>query len=242
MLKEGEKLTVQFDNLVESLQGAIAYIPVVLQLTFVTFIWSFFIGFLIAIIRNYKVPILSKVLGAFVTIYMGLPLMVALVVYQLLFLTYYENIAQFFHLSQTISGGSQLIVAYIALISAGACSYSETIRGALLSVDRVQYEAAYAIGLTKSQAFFRIILPQAIPTIIPGLINNLVGTIKGTNLVSAIGIMEIMGGAIYPCSKTYSYLEGYIAAALVYWLISFVIETIAKRVEVASNRFRRKLA
>jgi len=240
-LKEGEKLTFQFDNLAASLQGAVAYIPVTLKLTLVTFVWSILIGFLIAVIRNYKVPVLSKFLGVFITVYMGLPLMVALVIYHLLFLTYYENIALFFHISKSVNEINPLIVGYIALISTSVCSYSETIRGALMSVDHTQYEAGYSIGLTKRQTFFRIILPQSVPTIVPGLINNLVGTIKGTNLVSAIGIIEVMGGALYPCSRTYSYLEGYVAAALVYWLISFVLETIARRVEVVSNRFRRQL-
>lgn len=231
-----------FDNLAESLQGAIKYIPITLKLTLVTFVWSILIGFVIAIIRNYKVPVLSKFLDIFITVYMGMPLMVVLVVFHLLFITYYENIALFFHISKSINEINPLIVGYIALISTNVCSYSETIRGALISVDRTQYEAGYSIGLTKRQTFFRIILPQSVPTIIPGLINNLVGTIKGTNLVSAIGIIEVMGGALYPCSRTYSYLEGYVAAALVYWLISFVLETIARKIEVASNRFRRQLA
>lgn len=234
-------MTFQTDHFIESLKGAVTYAPVTLKLTLVTFLFSLLIGFVIAVIRNYKVPVLSRLLGVFITVYMGVPLMVALVIYHLVFVTYYKDIAAFFHISKSIGEINPLLLGYITLISCGICSYSETVRGALMSVDRTQYEAGYSIGLTKTQTFFRIILPQAVPSIIPGLINNLVGTIKGTNLVSAIGIIEVMGGAIAPCSRTYSYLEGYVAAALVYWLISFVLEMIARRVEATSNQFRRQL-
>lgn len=229
------------ENFFDSLQGAVAYLPVTFKLTIYTFVISLFIGGTIAIIRNYKVPIISQFLAWFVTIYNGLPLMVALVIYNLLFMTNYDNVARFFHISKTISEINPVIVGYFSLILSSSCSYSETIRGALQSIEQVQYEAGYAIGLNKLQTLYRIILPQLVPVAIPGLINNLVGTIKGTNLVSAIGILEIMGGALTPCALSYSYLEGYLAAALVYWLFSFVLETLAKQIEVRSTKFRRQI-
>lgn len=240
-MKEGDNVSISGKSFLDSLQGAIEYLPVTFQLTFYTFIFSLFIGTIIATIRNYKVPFLSQFFGWFVTIYNGLPLMVALVIYNLLFMTSYDSVARFFHISKSISEINPIIVGYFSLILSSSCNYSETIRGAFQSIEQVQYEAGYAIGLNKFQTLYRIILPQLVPVAIPGLINNLVGTIKGTNLVSAIGILEIMGGALTPCALSYSYLEGYLAAALVYWIFSFVLETLAKQVEVHSGKFRRQV-
>lgn len=235
-------MAVSSKNFFESLHGAVIYLPITFQLTIYTFLLGMLIGGLIALVRNYKVPVISQICTMFVTVYNGLPLMVALMIYNLLFMTEYKSFADFFHISKTIDQINPIIVGYFALILAAICSCSETFRGALKSIDQVQYEAGYAIGLNKFQTLHRIILPQVIPVAIPGLINNLVGTIKGTNLVSAIGILEIMGGALEPCAKTYSYLEGYLAAAIVYWIMSLILETLAKQMEYHSTKHRRQIA
>lgn len=235
-------MSISSKNFFESLHGAVTYLPVTLKLTIYTFLLGILIGGVIALARNYKVPVISKVLAVFVTVYNGLPLMVALMIYNLLFMTGYQSVADFFHISKTIDQVNPIIVGYFGLTLFTSCSCSETLRGALKSIDQVQYEAGYAIGLNKFQTLYRIILPQVIPVAIPGLINNLVGTIKGTNLVAAIGILEIMGGALESCLESYSYLEGYLAAAVVYWIFSFVLETLAKQVERYSTKHRRQIA
>lgn len=235
-------MAFDLENFLKSLQEAINYLPVTIKLTVVTFVFSLIIGSLIAIIRNYNIPLLSEFFAFFVTVYNGLPLMVALVIYNLLYMNYYSRIASFFHISKSISDISPIYVGYFALIMSSSCIYSETIRGALKSIDKLQYEAGYSIGLNKFQTLRRIIIPQLIPVALPGLTNNLVGTIKESNLVSAIGILEVMGGAITPCAISYSYLEGYLAAAVVYWGFSATLEFLIKRGEHYGTRYRRSLA
>ena len=110
-----------------------------------------------------------------------------------------------------------------------------------MSIDTLQFEAGHAIGLSRMQTLRRIIIPQVIPVAIPGLINNMVGIIKGTSLVMAIGVMEVMNASIIPCSRTYSFLEGYVAAALIYWGFTLVIETAAKALEKKMKKFRREV-
>ena len=190
-------MAFDLENFLKSLQEAINYLPVTIKLTVVTFVFSLIIGSVIAIIRNYNIPLLSEFFAFFVTVYNGLPLMVALVIYNLLYMNYYSRIAYFFHISKAISDISPIYVGYFALIMSSSCIYSETIRGALKSIDKLQYEAGYSIGLNKFQTLRRIIIPQLIPVALPGLTNNLVGTIKGSNLVSAIGILDV-------ASKKYS--------------------------------------
>lgn len=226
----------------EALMMAIQYAPVTVKLTLLTFVSSLIIGTVVATIRVYRIPVLSQLSAIFVTIYMGLPLMVALVLYNLIFMTCYADVAAFLHLKKAIADIDPIVVGYFAMILSTSCSVSETVRGAFRGIENVQFEAGYSIGLTKIQTLRRIILPQMVPIMIPGLINLLIGTVKASNLVSAIGVTEVMVGALIPCGRTYSYLEGYLAAALVYWVIGFVIEQAAHILEKRSSKFRRRPA
>lgn len=167
--------------------------------------------------------------------------MVALMLYNIIFMLYYNDIAALLHLKKSISEIDPIVVAFMALILNTSCNISESVRGALRGIDKTQYEAGYAIGLTEFQTFVRIIFPQTVPIIIPGLNNTLIGSLKASNLVSAIGVTELMVAALIPCQETYSYLEGYLAAALAYWVIGIFIEVVSHFVEKNSGNFRKKM-
>lgn len=226
----------------ESFQSAISYAPVTIKLTLITFVVSFFLGAVIATIRNYRIPFLSQFFALFVTMYLGLPTMVALLLYNLLFMTFYGNFATFFHIPVPISEVNPIIIGYFTLIMGTTCSISESIRGAFRGIDKVQYEAGYSIGLGRFKTLTRIVFPQMIPILLPGMQNSLIGLLKASNLVSAISVIEVMAGALLPSLLYYSYLEGYVAAALVYWLIGIAIEIVAHYGEKYSGKYLKKTA
>ena len=231
----------EWNNFIFSIDSAMKYMNVTIKLTFITFVFSFIFALMIGTIRYYKIPVISQILLVFVTIYLGLPLMVSLVIYNLLFLTSYQSFATYLHIEIPITEIDPIYIAYFAMIMAYSCMMSETVRGAFAGIDKVQYEAGYSVGLTKFQTFREIIFPQMIPIMIPSLINFLIGTLKGSNLVSAIGVTELMVAALMPCQKTYSYLEGYVAAALLYWLVGILIELSCACIEKKSGRHRKKV-
>jgi L-cystine transport system permease protein len=101
---------------------------------------------------------------------------------------------------------------------------SELLRGGLISVPAGQYEAGYASGLSKWQTMRRIILPQMMPEVLPGMTNLLIGLLKAGALSYALGVTDIMNAAVRAASNAYDLLEGYIAAALIYWALSILIE------------------
>ena len=70
----------------ESLVSALAYAPVTIKLTAITFVVSLVLGTIIATIRYYKVPVLSQIFAVFVTVYLGLPTMVAILLYNIIFM------------------------------------------------------------------------------------------------------------------------------------------------------------
>lgn len=225
----------------DCLISGISYVPNSLKLVIVPLVIGFLIGTVIALIRIYRVPFWGKALGIFVAVYQGVPIVVALMIYNLLFTLKFNDVAHFLHLRATIANVDNIWVGIFALTLMDITNMTESIRGALLSVDKGQYEAGYSVGLTRVQALKRIILPQMIPVAIPLLTNNIVGAIKGSSVVMAIGITEILAGSVIPSSKTYSFFEGYVAAAVIYWIFTIAIEKIAKVVEKKGNRYRRKL-
>lgn len=235
-------MSFSISSFLESLQSAISYAPVTIELTAVTFVVSLILGTAIATIRYYRVPVLSQFFSLFVTLYLGLPTMVALLLYNLLFMTFYTDVAAALHISVPISKVNPIIIGFFTLIIGTTCSVSESVRGAFRGIDKVQFEAGYSIGLSRFKTLTRIVFPQMVPIILPGMQNSLIGLLKASNLVSAISVIEIMAGALLPSLLYYSYLEGYVAAALVYWIIGIGIEVLGHFAEKYSGRYLKKTA
>ncbi len=229
------------DYFLECLKSGLLYTPNTLKLVFIPLIIGLLLGTIIALIRVYRILVLDKIFAIFITVYQGVPIVVALLVYNLLFMLEFNNVAKFFHLDMTVKDVDNIWVGIITLSLTAICSISEVIRGALLSIDKGQDEAGYSVGLTKVQTIRRIIIPQAIPVAIPMLINSIVGLIKASSVVMAIGITEIVTGSIIPCSRTYSFFEGYAAAALIYWGFTAVIECLAGRLRKHAGKFKRSI-
>jgi len=80
----------------------------------------------------------------------------------------------------------------IAFVINYACYFSEIYRGGIESISKGQYEAGYVLGLSKSQIFFRIILPQVIKRIIPSISNEVITLVKDTSLARIIAEVELI--------------------------------------------------
>lgn len=98
---------------------------------------------------------------------------------------------------------------------------SEILRAGINAVDKGQTEAARSLGMTSSQTMRYIILPQAIKNILPALANEFVTVIKESSILFAIGINELMNVAKTVGAATFSPMEGYIIAAVMYFVLCF---------------------
>lgn len=116
---------------------------------------------------------------------------------------------------------------------------SETIRAAILSVPKGQWEAGFTIGMTYMHSFRRIILPQAFRVAVPPLSNSFIDLFKSTSLASTITITELFRTAQQIANANYDFLPVYILAALIYWLFCFVFFIIQERIE---RRLERSVA
>ena len=112
---------------------------------------------------------------------------------------------------------------------------SETIRAAILSVPKGQWEAGFSIGMTYMQTFRRIIAPQAFRVAVPPLSNEFIGLFKNTSLAAAV--TELFRVAQETANRTYDFLPVYIEAALVYWCFCKVLFLIQARLEKRFDRY-----
>lgn len=225
----------------ESFIYGIRYLPNTFKLVFIPLSIGLIVGMIIAFLRVYKVAFLGKFLAIFVTVYQGVPIVVALMIYNLLFMLKFNDVAKMLHIKRTVAEVDNIWVGIVALTLLATCSISEALRGTLLSIDQGQNEAGYCVGLTKVQTIRRIIIPQMIPIAIPMLLNNVIGLIKASSVVMAIGIIEVVAGATIPSSRTYSFYEGYVAAALIYWIFAILIEYVADVLRKHTGKFRRNV-
>lgn len=109
---------------------------------------------------------------------------------------------------------------------------SEIVRGAIQSVDRGQMEAARSLGMSSTQAMFKIILPQAFVRMIPPLGNEFISLFKNSALVSLVTIHDLMHEGQKIISVSYRSLETYLVIAVIYWLLTTATSLILRHIEL----------
>ena len=112
-----------------------------------------------------------------------------------------------------------------------AAYLSEVYRAGLDSVPQGQWEACIALNLSVKRTYFKIIIPQAIPTVIPGFGNYLVGIFKDTPMLSVIGVTELFHAATSIGAETYRFLEPYTMVGLIFFALSLPAAMFIRRFE-----------
>lgn len=124
-----------------------------------------------------------------------------------------------------------LFVGIAALSIHYACYMCDTYRAGLAGVPKGQREAAAALGLSKTNSFFLVVLPQAIRPIIPMLGNYLIFLFKETPLLSAIAIIELLQTAKLIGSETFRYTEPFTLVGLIFLVMSLATSALVRRLE-----------
>lgn len=130
--------------------------------------------------------------------------------------------------------GIQVPALVAAVVTVGICAsayISEIWRGAINALPKGQAEAAVAIGMTGTDVWRRVILPQAVVMSLPALINELILLVKASSLVSVVGILEITRASQAQAATTFRPLEVYLAAAVVYLLINLCLSALGRYLE-----------
>ena len=133
---------------------------------------------------------------------------------------------------------TRMMWGLIAVALNSGAYLSEVIRSGIGAVPGGQMEAARCVGMNHWQAMRYVILPQAVRNILPALCNEFVTIIKETSVLSMVGISELMFQAQSVASTTYIFVEPYIIAAIMYFIIVF---TLSKLICVFERRMSRSV-
>ena len=108
---------------------------------------------------------------------------------------------------------------------------AEIIRGGILSVDKGQFEAAHAIGMTHFQTMVNVILPQAIRNILPSIGNEFVINIKDTSVLNVISVTELYFQTKSVSGNNFRYFESFFVACVLYFIMTFTVTRILRYIE-----------
>ncbi|RPA60896.1 ABC transporter permease subunit [Aerococcus agrisoli] len=217
-------MQIDVSAIVDAFTAAVPYIPVTLRLAFIPLFIGIVLGFIIALIRFYRVPVLANFLSGVITVGKGIPVVLTLMVAYLLFSDLFDKVATSLNLDIRFSNFNREYIGIFVLSITATISLSEIFRGALTSIPKDQWDAAASIGLTQFQTIRRVVFPQLLPIALPMICNQLIVLIKASSLVSLVSVVDVLNGALITATTSYTFLESYIAAAIIYWGLSIVIE------------------
>jgi putative amino-acid transport system permease protein len=215
-----------FNYMFELLPILFRYLGTTLEMALWGGIFALILALILANIRVFKVPVLDQFSQLYISFFRGTPLLVQL------FLLYY-GLPQIFPI---MVGVDAFTAAVIGLTLHFAAYQAESIRAAIIGIDRSQMEASLSIGMTTRQAMQRIILPQATRVALPSLMNYFIDMIKSTSLAFTLGVAEIMSRAQMEASSSFRFFEAFLAVALIYWLVVIVLTRIQIWAEKRLNK------
>ena len=204
----------------------LGYVPLTIGMALAAMAGALVLASLMAVERVVRVPVLDQLVQLFISFFRGTPLLVQL------FLFYY-GLPQILPVLAGINGVTAAIIGLTLHFSA---YMAESIRAAILGVDRSQWEAAQAVGMTQIQSMRRIILPQAARVAAPTLINYFIDMIKSTSLAFTLGVTEMMGATQKEAAGSFLYFEAFLVVAVLYWAIVEMLSLLQKRLELRLNK------
>lgn len=200
-----------------------------LLLAYVGIVAALPIGVVLALGRRSQMPVIRTFSICFIEMWRGVPLISVLFMASVMLPLFLPDGMNFDKLLRALIGITMFQSAYMA----------EVIRGGLQAIPSGQYEAASAMGLGYWKQMRLIILPQALKLVIPGIVNTFIALFKDTTLVLIIGLLDVLAlvqAAIEDPSWKAVETEGYVFAALCFWVFCFSMSRYSQNLERKLHR------
>lgn len=210
---------------------ALSGLPTTLNITAVTLLISIPVGFLLAIVRVAKVPVLSQIIEIYVSFIRGTPTVVQIFLIYSMAPGIVASFLKSINSPMNIYDMNPIVYAYIVFALNTTAILSEVFRSGLFTVEKGQLEAAQAIGLTTFQSYTRIIIPQALVAAIPNMTTATLNLIKATSLVFLMTVKDITAIAKVEAGFGYNYIEAYMDVFVIYLLLCSVVELLFRLLE-----------
>lgn len=182
------------------------------------------LGIMLALGRRSDMPAIRVICVTFIEFWRGVPLITVLFMSSVMLPLFLPEGLSFDKLLRALIGVILFQSAYIA----------EVVRGGLQAIPKGQYEAAAAMGLGYWRMMGLVILPQALKLVIPGIVNTFIALFKDTSLVIIIGLFDLLNSTKQATTDP-AWLgmatEGYVFAALVFWIFCFGMSRYSQHLE-----------
>jgi len=183
-----------------------------------SFLVSLLLGVISALGQGSRILVLRYLCNFYVKFIRGTPLMM--------------QIYLFFYIIGTAWGIDNRFLAGVLILSVFEGAYiSEIIRGSLLSIDATQWEAAKAVGFTRSQTLRLVVLPQMVARTLPALTGQLASIIKDSSLLSWIAVIELTQTMREISATNYKLFECYFLLGLLYLCLTLPLTLVTKKLE-----------
>lgn len=213
------------DNLLMFLRGA----GMTLFISIIGTLIGTLIGLLVGVIRTIPVPergikkvflkIINIILSVYIEFFRGTPMIV-------------QAMVIFYGSAQFLGIDINKIVAALFIVSINTGAYmSEIVRGGIVSIDKGQFEAAQAIGMTHFQTMINVVLPQVIRNILPATGNEFVINIKDTSVLNVISVSELFFTTKSIAGNNFRYFESFFVACILYFIMTFTVTRILRAIE-----------
>ena len=209
---------MSFAGMVWDLLGGLA---VSVEIFVFTLLLALPLGFVVALGRLSRSRLLAATLRVYISVVRGTPLML-----QIMFVYF----APYILFKLPLSHYPRFLATVLAFALNYAAYFAEIYRGGILSIDRGQHEAAAALGFTKGQTFFRIVLPQVVKRVIPAVGNEVITLVKDTSLAFTIAVTEMFTIA-KQLSSANTTMAPLVAAGVFYYLFNFLVAWSMERLE-----------
>ena len=231
-----ESLDYQF--LWETFFIALSGVPVALFVTAVALLIALPAGFLLALTRLNKIPVLHRFAQVYVSFVRGTPIIVQIFIVYSSIPLLLDSIFKKYAINMNVYDVNPIWYAFIVFSFNTTAILIEVFRSALGTVEKGQLEAAQSVGLTNFQAYRRIIIPQALVVSMPNLCTATVNLIKATSLGYAMSLQEITLKAKVAANVGYNYVEAYLDIFIVYLLLCSAVEFVFKLYEKRLAKYK----
>lgn len=170
-------------------------------------------------IKRYILNFINAILSIYIEVFRGTPMIVQAMV------IFYGSALAF-----NINMNSTFAAFFIVSINTGAYM-SEIVRGGIVSIDKGQFEAAHAIGMTHLQTMINVVLPQVIRNILPATGNEFVINIKDTSVLNVIGVTELYFQTKSIAGNNFRYFESFLVTCVIYLVMTFTVTRILRHLE-----------
>lgn len=221
----GQVTKILKDNWPQFLRGA----GLTLLISITGTIAGLIIGLLIGVYRtapiakNKALAMLQTLFGWFLNVYIeifrGTPMIV-------------QSMVIYYGTAQAFGVSIDRTIAAIFIVSINTGAYmSEIVRGGIFAVDKGQFEAATALGMTHKQTMRKVVLPQVVRNILPATGNEFVINIKDTSVLNVISVVELYFSGNTIATQTYQYFQTFTIIAVIYFVLTFTVTRILRYVE-----------